>query len=180
MRYNHIFYTYIGNNVILIERILINQERNTISFSSYFLGNHQIKLYKLVKKVKSGKCGKCGTKLILGTNWTQRQKRMRWYICKKCEQEKLKEYYRKHIIITTNENGEKIRIKTNKRPRLENCELCGWVRNILVYHHWDDKNPHFGMWLCGVCHKVVEIFECKTNIIEEYIQLKKQIEEEIG
>ncbi len=178
MRYKHIFYTYIGNNIILVERISFNQESNTISFSSFFIGNHQIKLYKHIR-VKSGKCGKCGTELIFGANWTQRHKKMRWYICKKCEQEKLKEYYRKHIITTTNENGENIKIKTNKRPRTENCELCGRVNKILVYHHWDDKNPRFGMWLCGVCHKVVEIFECRPNIIEEYVQLKKRIEEEI-
>ncbi len=43
------------------------------------------------------------------------------------------------------------------------CEMCGVSANgemwALVYHHWDDATPSAGVWVCQLCHRVVEAVE---------------------
>jgi len=74
-------------------------------------------------------------------------------------------------------NGERVRV--NKRPRPTNCELCGRLKKILGYHHWDDDDPSKGVWVCGNCHWIVGAYEKKHSdiITERYIKLKSEIEQ---
>lgn len=184
MSYDLRFYSPAGKYVRLVERIAYNPKNNSIAVSSYFLGNNHNKLHKIKKIQKEysemfRSCTKCGIILNIDENWSSQHKKKKWYICKKCKNKHSKEYCRKNIIDTIDKNGKKIKIKVIKRTRPEKCEFCGWMSDKLDYHHWDEKNPHWGLWLCGFCHKIVEIFEHKPNIIEEYIKLKRKIEEEL-
>lgn len=83
-------------------------------------------------------------------------------------------YNRNHRITTTDENGKQITIKTNKRKHTLICELCGRESTRTSYHHWDDLNPQWGMWICMRCHKFVEMVECGLH--ETYFELKRKIE----
>jgi hypothetical protein len=92
----------------------------------------------------------------------------------------LKEYQRKNIIGTTR-NGKFVRIKCNKRPRPEYCEICNkkprepnFKEIRLNYHHWNDEHPEWGIWCCGACHLVVGGYE--NGRIEKYLDLKKKVE----
>lgn len=62
-----------------------------------------------------------------------------------------KEYNRQHSLTI---NGKRVRL--NKRPRPNACEVCGIVVDRLDYHHWDDEHPCLGLWLCLSCHKMAE------------------------
>ena len=60
----------------------------------------------------------------------------------------------------------------NKRPRPDGiCELCGGgYHDILHYHHWDDNNPQFGVWLCFKHHHFAEAVD--GGLYNKYIQVK--------
>ena len=88
--------------------------------------------------------------------------------------EKIREYRRKHILGT----GKKYISGLNKRdyPADNKCEICGRFQpRRLAYHHWDNKNPNWGIWVCLPCHKSVEFID--KGFGELYLQLKQQIEE---
>ena len=73
-------------------------------------------------------------------------------------------------------NGKKITIKKRIYPNF--CELCGKEQpKKLNYHHWDDNNPHFGMWICVRCHTFAEKLEEGIKP-EAYFALKEKIENE--
>ena len=80
-----------------------------------------------------------------------------------------KDYRRKHIVMV---NGKSIRV--DKRPRPDDiCELCDRVVVFLHYHHWDDDNPHRGIWVCHSCHKSCEFIE--KGLHTEYLRLRADI-----
>ena len=64
-------------------------------------------------------------------------------------------YNRQHTLVV----GGK-RIVVNKRTRPDTCEVCEMVGDYtgdrLSYHHWNDSNPHLGLWLCFMCHRMAE------------------------
>ena len=90
--------------------------------------------------------------------------------------EQQREYFRKNYIHTINGH-----IRVNKRPRPNNCEVCGRVKDILHYHHWDDIQPEFGIWVCRPCHFLISDFESGkiTEKIMKYLELKNMVEKEI-
>ena len=76
------------------------------------------------------------------------------------------EYNRDRTLII---NGK--RVPVHKRPHTYTCELCGKTVTRTVYHHWDNKHPCLGLWLCLSCHKVAEGVERGLHI--KYLQEKK-------
>ena len=70
----------------------------------------------------------------------------------------------------------------HKRPRPDNCELCGLDRTHqgrLFYHHWDDNNLSLGMWLCYRCHIFVGALDLGLTATM-YKELKERILGEEG
>ena len=63
----------------------------------------------------------------------------------------------------------------NKRPRPDYCEICHKYRNRLEWHHWDDKEPELGLWLCIRCHAGVEFIEQGKDKV--YLTLKEDYAE---
>jgi len=98
------------------------------------------------------------------------------------EKQRQREYYRKHkeeIIakqrIRVIGSGGRYFRKLNKRNWTGYCELCG-RSNIkqLSYHHWDDKNPSKGIWICNSCHMMVTAYENgKFAYLQKYLRLKR-------
>lgn len=64
----------------------------------------------------------------------------------------------------------------NKRPLPASglCELCDRAANHLGYHHWDRGNPNLGLWICEVCHRIVESVDLPNflAIVDKYFHLK--------
>jgi len=77
-------------------------------------------------------------------------------------------YKRQNILVI---DGKVVRV--NKRPRPDNCEVCGRIVKRLDYHHWDDDKPEFGIWLCQSCHKMAEGID--KDLHGKYIFLKESI-----
>ena len=46
--------------------------------------------------------------------------------------------------------------KVIKRQRPITCEVCNRLIKRLVWHHWDDKHPEYGVWVCMFCHIIAE------------------------
>lgn len=65
------------------------------------------------------------------------------------------------------------RIVINKRPRPDTCEVCGKAVNKLDYHHWDNNNPHLGLWLCWWCHRMAEGLD--KGLHTTYFQRKAEV-----
>lgn len=73
----------------------------------------------------------------------------------------------------------------NKRPYPTACELCKDAvlkrpkTQRLSYHHWDDKNPNKGLWLCPTCHFIAEFLDTPEamEIFALYTALKEAIDE---
>lgn len=92
--------------------------------------------------------------------------------------------YQRHSKLGT---GKHIIYGIKKRQRPNNCELCGVsVDNYrLSYHHWDDSDLKKGfwvkgIWICGYCHSFVERLEDSKNYPKKYLELKVEVEKEIG
>jgi hypothetical protein len=151
------------------------------------------------------KCIKCGKELIPNVTWNPSHVKDNWHICKECFNKRLREKYRNNpqirerqriyrrtnylSVLENNRNYYRSNflrtkhklIRVNKRPFQNVCELCGKIiyKNA-KYHHWDDKHPEKGIWVCIPCHYVVESWEkCHENLIEKYLKLKEEIENEI-
>lgn len=79
-------------------------------------------------------------------------------------------------------NGERVRVKVNKRPWPGHCELCGRDKSEgykevrLGYHHWDDSDMSKGLWLCATCHIFAEIFD-NSDMVSSYMKLKRMVRE---
>jgi len=84
------------------------------------------------------------------------------------DKDRIRNYARQHLLII---NGKRVVI--NKRPRPNACEIC--VREIkrLDYHHWNDTNPEWGLWLCPSCHNMAEGIDKDYHTI--YLKLKAQV-----
>ena len=66
-------------------------------------------------------------------------------------------------------------IKVRKRKFAGKCELCGILINLYPrWHHWNDKHPELGMWLCGKCHWLADSIEydLDNKLRNKYFQLK--------
>lgn len=93
-----------------------------------------------------------------------------------------RDYARKFRLNTTDEDGNIKSYTLIKRDCFDVCEICDSKRNNnrLYYHHWDDKSPQKGIWVCWRCHILIEYIDKvgKDKIIEymyKYKKLKKEI-----
>ena len=85
--------------------------------------------------------------------------------------EKILAEQRRKVLTTSNNQFREL----DKRPWTGYCELCG-RSNIkqLSYHHWDDKNPSKGIWVCNSCHLMVTAYENgKFAYLQKYLRLKR-------
>ena len=86
-----------------------------------------------------------------------------------------REYNRKFKVYLKT-TGKAIRVNNKRqRPIGSQCELCRRIPNRLIYHHWTDEHPEWGMYICGYCHLFVERIEQGEQ--QSYWKLKTQIEE---
>ena len=65
----------------------------------------------------------------------------------------------------------------NKRTYTGNCEICGYEKKRMSYHHWNDDKPSMGIWVCQACHWFVGGID-KGLLVDKYIQLKQNVEKE--
>lgn len=102
--------------------------------------------------------------------------------CNECgivhRREFLRNWQRKYKLSTL-VDGKLVVAKVTKRdyPSDEICELCPRTNTRLFYHHWDDKNPSKGIWVCGKCHWICEAIDNPDyeNFKTKYLQLKGEI-----
>ncbi len=137
-------------------------------------------------------CRVCNIELT-NENWYPSYQQKYKYICITCDKKSHKIKYnmrtdqershdntihrernRKRYIYTTDLNGNRITIKTNKRPHTLICELCSKEFNKTCYHHWDDLHPEWGIWVCSYCHLKAEAIE-DIEFINKYNSLKNCI-----
>ncbi len=92
--------------------------------------------------------------------------------------QRIKNYSRKYYINTRDGDGNRIKIKCEKKdyPSNNECELCKRIRKRLSYHHWDDDKPWLGMWLCNTCHFTAENID--KNLHCNYLLIKSKIEKD--
>ena len=82
---------------------------------------------------------------------------------------KSRDYWRKHYLVVKG-----VLRKFDKRPRPDGvCEICDREIEMLHYHHWDDENPEWGIWVCRFCHFSVEFTE--KGLSDKYNKLKEAI-----
>lgn len=98
-----------------------------------------------------------------------------------------KEEQRLRRVCTIDPDGKQQNIYITKRPYLGICEICGALdQNLggkrkgskLDWHHWDDKHPEFGLWLCFYCHRLAEAVEKRGITVDHlslYLALKQNI-----
>lgn len=140
-------------------------------------------------------CLKCGKNIKDDpiTSWKKRG------TCKECYLKWRREYFHnnKDRIVANSKRSKRKHCLTlkdgtclyglNKRSYPDNdiCEICEGSfpnsihrRARLAYHHWDDKNPSNGIWVCLWCHRLVEAVDLENYEfkINKYIQLKKMID----
>ena len=46
------------------------------------------------------------------------------------------------------------------------------------WHHWDDKYPELGLWLCAKCHWLAESVECDPH--QKLMDLYKKLRESVS
>jgi len=88
------------------------------------------------------------------------------------------DYFRHNVMCI---NGKHVTVR--KRRFQGYCELCGRTdlgrgkAHHLYYHHWDDKHPEYGIWVCFWCHRYCEAVDddSEYRMMEKYKCLKKQI-----
>ncbi len=80
----------------------------------------------------------------------------------------MRDYARKHRLPL---NGTTMVVE--KRPRPDNCEVCGCTPKRLDYHHWDDNHPELGIWVCKTCHDMCEGIE--KGLDKRYLIVKQSI-----
>ena len=83
-----------------------------------------------------------------------------------------RDYHRAHYL-----RVDGVLVQTKKRQYPPMCELCGYGGR-LNYHHWDNKDPSKGLWICNVCHWRAEMVDNPFNwqYLEKYLKLKAQID----
>lgn len=129
----------------------------------------------------TGICRYCNTPLT-ETNWSLWNRTTRYHCCVQCNRKQAKTKYLsrkgkiRETLITTKINGVPTVIRTRKRCYTNTCEVCGNIEKT-AYHHWDNKNPHWGMWLCWKCHMLAEGLDEKGIILaEKYLKFKPVVE----
>ncbi len=109
-------------------------------------------------------------------------------LCNTCESIYIKKYYKEHkreiteynrlhVIHTGHDSAHRNWITgLQKRPYPDKavCEICGRESKKLSYHHWDDKNPSLGIWICYGCHQGCNFVE-KIFWVNRYIELKQTL-----
>jgi hypothetical protein len=119
------------------------------------------------------KCRICNV-ILNEETWGKHKRFQKNLICKKCSNTQLRKWWRTTYIGTNDKNGNHITLKTHKRPYpIDGCEICHKITK-LDYHHWDDNNPHWGLWLDHGCHMAVELLE-KGIDINRYWILKEKV-----
>lgn len=83
-----------------------------------------------------------------------------------------RDYLRKNVLVI---NRKYTRVQKRDYPPNSCCELCIKPRRRLAYHHWDDAEPQKGIWVCRLCHLLVEAIDDK-KLSEKYLELKLQVE----
>jgi transcription elongation factor Elf1 len=102
------------------------------------------------------------------------------------ERERIRKIKHRETVLHTNLNGVNGNYRVNKSPYSGKCEMCGNSENvygkalILKWHHWNDKCPEHGVWVCGFCHDFVEILENRgIEFVNKYFEFKKERSSEI-
>lgn len=90
----------------------------------------------------------------------------------KTHREERKIYFRENLL---HSKGKWIIVRKRPYPSNNNCELCKRIIKRLLWHHWDDSKPYWGMWLCGVCHSFAERLD--GGFTKSYLELKKKASE---
>ena len=101
--------------------------------------------------------------------------------CKSCRVVEQRRYWREKgkFNLTSSRRtrlsqGKKSIYGLNKRPYPDYCEICSvHMEKGLHYHHWDQKNPSKGMWVCPNCHKSIHLLEHRFDEQKYYIVLNK-------
>ncbi|MBC8521268.1 MAG: hypothetical protein H8D26_04670 [Methanomicrobia archaeon] len=100
---------------------------------------------------------------------------------RRSERKNEKRHKRTHVTRTSNKKA--IYGKKRKRPVNGICELCNREcdkeKKILHYHHWDDDNIEKGVWVCVICHILIEDAERNEALLRKWHSLKAKIEEEV-
>ena len=69
-------------------------------------------------------------------------------------------------------NGKVILRNVNKPPKPMLCTLCG-RKSYLTYHHWEDRKPDIGLWICNGCHaaihRMIKVGVLKANVKSQLI-----------
>ncbi len=86
-------------------------------------------------------------------------------------------YHRQNVLVV---RGKATVVRKRPRP-VDTCELCGDSFDRLNYHHWDDDAPHLGIWVCFMCHQLVEAVDkgFVEGYLERYKELKLSINETV-
>lgn len=116
------------------------------------------------------KCRVCGI-ILTSTNWYPSKTRMNSRICNPCEIKEVADYRRKHEVRTS--DGKKLWGNKQKKPEDNKCEICD-KKARLYYHHLDDQNLMFGMWICTLCHHGAHFIE--NGFTKKYEELREQRE----
>lgn len=128
-----------------------------------------------------------------------------FYICKKCYNAKVKDWYERNPQYVEQRkpiqkeymkrwfaahpgymkdyfrqnvlNGKKTRVPKRPFPEGSKCEVCAKPRILLAYHHWDDEHPELGIWLCRYCHFIAEAVDnFETHkTVQTYLKKKTDI-----
>lgn len=167
-----------------ISKLLLKRTICSIEHKRSKLGLRRIRPRNQLKKNPT--CMECGVKLT-EENWHICYRKSGHYICKECDRKRQRKYYaenkekcrkfqrdyaRQHYLEV---KGKRIRV--NKRPHQDRCELCGEEKSRIEYHHWDDETPENGLWLCFDCHRLAEVIDkFGLNIGSKYLKLKGKIE----
>ena len=127
-------------------------------------------------------CRRC-ERILNKSNWNPSRKKWYIYLCHSCEAELTRirrqnnpKYYREYSRNWHRKNtlhtGDKT-IKVMKRTHPGKCELCGNSNIRLQYHHWLEKQPGIGMWICNPCHIFAERYE--KGYLPEYLEFKRRL-----
>lgn len=97
----------------------------------------------------------------------------------------MRNYYRINYV-GTYIDGKYVSIRTKgKRPHASKCEICEKANMKLVYYHWNNDSPHWGIWMCNGCHGIVVRYKHNPSWsfsletlrkITKYNNLKAQVE----
>ena len=137
-------------------------------------------------------CRKCRC-ILNDENLSLGNKNSKNYICRECVKIKAKDFFYKHhdrlliemrlrhrkhrLIIDGKAIYDKTEINKREYPKNNDCEICGKTNTRLVYHHWNDKTPNLGVWICNSCHRIVEFSDDErlTIVLNKYHELKTKI-----